>query len=112
MDKSTIVCRCEEINIDDIELAIKLGAETFDDVKRLTRCGMGQCQAKTCMNVVRELITHYTGKPLSEIPPARLRMPLKITRMETLVSKQSDHSSVISVFNEERSNRSDEGNAN
>jgi len=34
MDKSTIVCRCEEINIDEIETAIKYGAKTFDDIKR------------------------------------------------------------------------------
>ncbi|QKY70214.1 (2Fe-2S)-binding protein [Lentibacillus sp. CBA3610] len=107
MDQSTIVCRCEEINIDEIETAIKMGAETFDDIKRLTRCGMGPCQAKVCMNLVRQLIYDYAGKPLSDIPPARLRMPLKVTRMETLASNDSpsSSSSVISVFNESASNQ-------
>lgn len=107
MDKSTVICRCEEINIDEIETAIKQGAETFDDIKRLTRCGMGHCQAKVCMNMVRQLISRYTEKPLSDVPPARLRMPSKVIRMETLTSNdnESSFSNVISVFSESTSKK-------
>ncbi|MFD2923052.1 (2Fe-2S)-binding protein [Halobacillus naozhouensis] len=99
MDRSTIVCRCEEINIDEIKTAIKVGASTFDDIKRLTRCGMGPCQSKVCMNLVRELLSESLGKPLKEIPPSRMRMPLKITRLGALVGKESSNS-VLSVFSE------------
>lgn len=109
MEQSTIVCRCEEINIDEIEMALKMGAETFDDIKRITRCGMGQCQSKICMNLVRKLISENTGKPLSDIPPARLRMPLNITRMDTLAGERDNHSNVISVFCEGVSDESGEG---
>ncbi|WP_221566687.1 (2Fe-2S)-binding protein [Alkalihalobacillus sp. TS-13] len=99
MDKSTIVCRCEEINVDEIEGAIRLGASTFDDIKRLTRCGMGPCQSKICMNLVRELIATNLGVSISEIPPPRMRMPLKITRLGILAGKTSS-SNVVSVFDE------------
>lgn len=98
MDKSTIICRCEEINIDEIETVLKLGAETFDDIKRITRCGMGPCQAKMCFKPVAHLICDYTGKSLSQIPPARSRMPLKITRMSVLAANQDLGSSVKAVF--------------
>ncbi|SDZ80236.1 BFD-like [2Fe-2S] binding domain-containing protein [Thalassobacillus cyri] len=100
MDKSTIVCRCEEINVDEIETVLKMGAETFDDVKRITRCGMGPCQAKMCVKHVSNLISEYTGKPLAEIPPARARMPLKITRMRVLAGTESHASTVKAVFEE------------
>lgn len=99
MDKSVIVCRCEEINIDEIETAIKSGAESFDDIKRLTRCGMGPCQSKVCLNSVREIISAYTGKPLEEIRPSRMRMPLKLVRMHAL-AEESSGGSVASVFGE------------
>lgn len=102
MEKSTIVCRCEEINIEEIELAIKNGARTFDDIKRLTRCGMGPCQAKICMNPVREIIATYTNTPLEDIPPPRLRMPAIPVRMGALANGVEDfkESSIASVFGE------------
>jgi|SRR5699024_8515003 len=98
MDKSTIVCRCEEINIDDIELAINMGAHTFNDIKRLTRCGMGPCQAKYCMNQVCKMISEKTGRPLNEIKLPRMRAPINVTRMRSLASINA--SSVESVFGE------------
>ncbi|MFD1067512.1 (2Fe-2S)-binding protein [Oceanobacillus locisalsi] len=99
MDKSTIVCRCEEINIDEIETAIKNGAESFDDIKRLTRCGMGPCQSKVCFNPVSEIIADCTGKTLNEIGLPRFRMPLKMVRMSAL-AQESEDGSVVSVFGE------------
>lgn len=77
MDKSTIVCRCEEITVEEIENAVLLGAETFDDVKRLTRSGMGICQAKTCQTVICQLIADVKRKPMTESPVPHLRMPLR-----------------------------------
>ena len=90
MDKSTIVCRCEEITVADIENAIAQGAETFDDVKRLTRSGMGLCQAKTCQSIITKLIARIKNKPVSEILVSRSRMPLRPITMEVLAKTQRD----------------------
>lgn len=99
MDKSTIVCRCEEINIDEIETAIKYGAETFDDIKRLTRCGMGPCQSKNCIGPVNEIIANNTGKQLKDLPLTRMRIPVKPIKMKVLVT-DIENSSIASVFAE------------
>ncbi|MBT2217549.1 (2Fe-2S)-binding protein [Virgibacillus dakarensis] len=107
MDDSTIVCKCEEINLAEIETAIKSGAHTFDDIKRLTRCGMGPCQAKVCTNLVRQIISESLDKPLSDIRPPKMRMPLKPTRISALVGNE-ESSSVISVFNESAPKEGDE----
>lgn len=89
MDKSTIICRCEEINIDEIETAIKMGAHTFNDIKRLTRCGMGPCQAKMCMDLVADIIHKQTNIALNNIKPPRMRMPIKLIRLEELAGDTS-----------------------
>jgi bacterioferritin-associated ferredoxin len=89
MDKSTIVCRCEEITVADIEDAVAQGAETFDDVKRLTRSGMGLCQAKTCHTVIAALIAELTHKSIGDLGVPRLRMPLRPVAMDVFATAQS-----------------------
>jgi bacterioferritin-associated ferredoxin len=87
MDKSTIVCRCEELTVSDIERAVvRMNARTFDDVKRLTRCGMGMCQGKTCQSVISGLISEFNGLPLSETFTAGSRMPLAPLTTEVLAT--------------------------
>lgn len=100
IDKSTFVCRCEEINVDEIETVLKQGAKTFDDIKRLTRCGMGPCQAKGCMYIVNQMIADWTGKDLSDIPIPRLRVPLRPTPIAVLTTNQTTFKAVRSVLDE------------
>ncbi|MDQ0861456.1 (2Fe-2S)-binding protein [Bacillus sp. V2I10] len=100
MDKTTIICRCEEISYEEVEEAIGHGARTFDDVKRLTRCGMGPCQAKICTNLVANVIHEQTGRPFHEIPIPRMRMPLSPIKLETLATNSTSFSAVKSVLDE------------
>ena len=100
MDKSTFVCRCEEITVADVENAVLQGAETFDDVKRLTRSGMGMCQGKTCRIVISGLIAELTGKSIADIPVPRLRMPLRPVPMRVLAANVSGGSVTRSTLAE------------
>jgi len=102
MDEFTIICSCEEITLGEIETAIQSGAHTFDDIKRLTRCGMGPCQAKICSSMVRKVISQSLDRPLGKVKLPRMRMPLKLTRIGVLAGKETS-SSVISVFGESAS---------
>lgn len=100
MEKTTIICRCEEISCEEIEEVIEYGASTFDDVKRLTRCGMGPCQAKICTSLVAKIIHNQTGRPFHEIPLPRMRMPLSPIKLETLGTNSTTFSAVKSVLDE------------
>ncbi|SIT73251.1 (2Fe-2S)-binding protein [Edaphobacillus lindanitolerans] len=99
MDKSVIVCKCEEVNIDEIETALKTGARHFDDVKRLTRCGMGPCQSKLCGGLVRRVISEYRNVSISEVEPPKKRMPISMIRLKALATDK-EATKVISVFKE------------
>lgn len=100
MDKSTIICRCEEISYEEIEDVISNGALTFDDIKRLTRCGMGPCQSKICNCLIANIINEKICTPFHEIPLPRMRMPLSPIKLETLATNSTTFSSVRSVLDE------------
>ncbi|HQB84187.1 MAG TPA: (2Fe-2S)-binding protein, partial [Candidatus Rifleibacterium sp.] len=43
-----IICRCQDVTEDEIIAAIRQGATTIDEIRRLVRAGMGSCQGRTC----------------------------------------------------------------
>ena len=64
--EATIICRCEGITVGDIRKLIEEGYTTVDEIKRISRAGMGPCQARTCGPLIADLITRMTGRPVEE----------------------------------------------
>jgi NADPH-dependent 2,4-dienoyl-CoA reductase/sulfur reductase-like enzyme len=57
LKNATIVCRCEEVTLEEIrESLTDFGATNFRSVKLLTRAGMGACQGKICSRAVIDII--------------------------------------------------------
>src|SRR4051794_11806403 len=50
-DSSTVVCRCEEVTVAELERAIDASSDV-SVVKGLTRAGMGLCQGRCCQRQV------------------------------------------------------------
>ena len=84
-DDWMIVCRCEELYEIEIVEAVRAGARTFEEIKRLTRCGMGPCQWKMCRTAVAAILSSEAGLALSDIPPPRIRAPVRPVRLEELL---------------------------
>jgi NAD(P)H-nitrite reductase large subunit len=80
----TIICRCMEITEEEIREAVRKGAVTVDAVKRATQAGFGLCQSKTCFNSVVRIIHEETGKPISELKPIKIRIPVRPVKVESL----------------------------
>jgi NADPH-dependent 2,4-dienoyl-CoA reductase/sulfur reductase-like enzyme len=59
----TLVCRCEEVTVAEIDAALALGARDTRTVKLLSRAGMGWCQGRECAFATGCLIAHRTGQP-------------------------------------------------
>ena len=51
-----VVCICNKIRKGLIEKAIRNGARSFEDIKRRTRAGTGDCGAERCGPVIREML--------------------------------------------------------
>lgn len=77
MDEKTIICRCEDLTVQDIRHWIQKGYTTIDEIKRVNRCGMGQCQGRTCRPLLMQEISKCTGQSISEIQMPVFRPPLE-----------------------------------
>ncbi len=72
-----IICRCEGISLDRIQSSIhSCGAQTVNQVKKLTRAGMGLCQGRTCAKVVESILAS-DGKTPPGTEPFQARPPVR-----------------------------------
>ncbi len=79
LSDDTIVCRCEHITAGEIRALIRKGYTDMNEIKIVTRAGMGACGAKTCDALIHRLfreegvpsdkVVDYTKRPLFvEVP--------------------------------------------
>ncbi|TFF89885.1 MAG: FAD-dependent oxidoreductase [Promethearchaeota archaeon] len=79
MSDKAIVCRCERVTAGEIRKWIKKGVTDINELKALTRVGLGSCGGKTCTPLIEKLyidegfspddITAPTQRPLFiEVP--------------------------------------------
>lgn len=93
----TIVCQCEEMSLADLtgvqppryldrppalqkrslQSLLADGPPNQDQVKRLTRTGMGQCQGRRCRDQVAMILAVEAGCGLAEVPLATYRAPVR-----------------------------------
>ena len=93
----TIICQCEEVTRADLigvqppnylsrpapmcarslETLIQDGPANPDQIKRLTRAGMGVCQGRRCRDQVAMLLAIEAGQPFGTIPLASHRAPVR-----------------------------------
>jgi len=89
-DKDFFVCRCEEVTLREIEEVIDEGYHTIDDVKRITRAGMGLCQGRSCGKVIARIIAQRTGKTIEEVLQVSYRFPVRTEKMGVMEEDTSD----------------------
>jgi sarcosine oxidase subunit alpha len=74
-----IICRCERVSVGEIRKWIRYGVRDFNELKALTKVGMGACGGKTCIPLINRIfmeegipidrITQNTQRPLFiEVP--------------------------------------------
>ena len=79
-----IICRCNEVTQKEIEDLIDNGITDIEEIKRLTRIGMGPCQGRTCIPLVAGIIARKTGKKIEEIKIPATRVPVRPVLMGVL----------------------------
>lgn len=81
MKDNTIICRCSDLTLQDLRELIYKGYTSFDELKRISRIGMGPCQGRTCMQLALRELSIVTGKPVSELSPGTFRPPVKAIKL-------------------------------
>lgn len=67
-----IVCRCERVRAGEIRRLIREGVRDMNEIKALTRAGMGACGGKTCTTLIKRIFKEegiadfepFTKRPL------------------------------------------------
>lgn len=83
-DKDIILCRCEDITRERILQCIEEGYQTIDEIKRVTRAGMGPCQGRTCRLLIAQELSRAYGVPMEEVLMSTFRPPTKPITMGAL----------------------------
>lgn len=82
-DDDTMICRCEEVRVRDVQRLIDRGGRDPNQVKSALRCGMGPCQGRMCAmaltNVMADM-SHGEAIPL----PLRQRPPVVPVQLDEL----------------------------
>ena len=63
-----IVCRCERVTLKEIKDLIRAGSRDVNEIKALTRAGMGACGGKTCQALIMRAFKEL-GVPLDQVTP-------------------------------------------
>jgi sarcosine oxidase subunit beta len=74
MSTKTIVCRCEDVTLADIQHTLHIGYRTIEEVKRYTGLGTGPCEGKECLAPTARLCALAQGgdaavQPFTSRPP-------------------------------------------
>ena len=86
-DKSKIIiCRCEDITLQQIDEAIEQGFTTFEDLKRILRVGMGPCQANTCGHLIQSYLSQKLGVSIEVVKTHKVRPPLIGITLDDIVT--------------------------
>ena len=78
----TVVCRCESVTAGDIRKVAVSGFTDVNEIKRFTRCGMGQCQGRMCGPALAEITAMARSKPPESVGQLRIRQPFRPMSLE------------------------------
>lgn len=88
MKDDTIICRCEEVTLEEIKEAIKEGASSVDGVKRMTRAGKGLCQGRTCRCLVENIISKEKSLTVGSLKYPNTRPPVRVMKLNALTGEE------------------------
>ena len=83
-DATTVICRCEEVALGEIEAAFADGGAALGSVKRCTRAGMGRCQGRYCGPLLAGLLETRSGQAPGELGFFAPRPPIRPVPLDAI----------------------------
>lgn len=85
-EDKTILCRCENITVAEVREIVAQGVTDLNEVKAITRCGMGPCQGRMCGPVLGEIVAAELHSDMTKVGELTIRPPLKQIPLEELAT--------------------------
>jgi bacterioferritin-associated ferredoxin len=85
-----MMCRCEDVTREKILACIADGYETPDEIKRVTRAGMGPCQGRACRQLIASELSRIFAMPMDEVLTPTFRPPVKPISLGALADAYTD----------------------
>ena len=89
-DEDTVVCRCENLTVGDIRQMVKEGIKEVNEIKSISRAGMGPCQGRMCGPAVAEIVAAETSATPDRAGLVNVRPPLKPVPLEEVAAMELD----------------------
>ena len=89
-DGSIVICRCEDITLSEIRDLIAQGYHTIDEIKRVSRAGMGPCQGRTCRQLIARELAAALGAPIEQVEMPTFRPPSRPVLLSTIARGEAD----------------------
>jgi NAD(P)H-nitrite reductase large subunit len=86
----TLVCRCEDVTLQELEHAIDRGHDDIESLKRYTGFGTGYCQGKSCVALCARLLAERGGDATMPITPRPPYHPLSLAALAGLADVADD----------------------
>ncbi len=74
---ATILCRCENVTVDEIRKAVREGSCELNELKIMTRSGMGPCQGRMCGPAMAEIAAKELSLSCEKTGLLNIRPPLR-----------------------------------
>jgi hypothetical protein len=79
-----IVCRCEDVTLEELERAVSLGHRDIESLKRYTGFATGYCQGKSCLALCAAELVRLGGDPAQGITPRPPYHPVALSELAGL----------------------------
>jgi bacterioferritin-associated ferredoxin len=67
VEKATIICRCNDVTLEDINKAIEAGIDDFELLRKYLKIGFGPCQGRGCLLIAARIFARRMSKSLGDI---------------------------------------------
>jgi glycine/D-amino acid oxidase-like deaminating enzyme/Fe-S-cluster-containing hydrogenase component 2 len=85
----TMLCLCERVSLSDVKKWIEKGVTDINQLKALSRASMGACGAKTCDNMLRQVLRQH-GVPTESVVANTIRPTFVEVPLEKFYTKATD----------------------
>lgn len=96
--KDTLICRCEEVTLQEIIEAITEGARTSKEVKIKKRTGMGICQGHTCQPLIDRIVAKKIKQTIPRQSTLTHNKPIRPIALKDLAKEASHENNKSSDF--------------